>query len=162
MRTGRSPVLFLGSAVLAFPLIAGAPTQNQAAHLRDLMIDPYDSTLVALGKNIYQAHCASCHGTNLEGEPNWRTRKSNGRLPAPPHDASGHTWHHPDKMLFMMTKYGPSAVARRAYQSGMPPFVGTLTDREIVAALAYIKSTWPPHIRQRNAYINRMYHERMR
>ena len=27
-------------------------------------------------------------------------------LPAPPHNETGHTWHHPDEMLFAITKYG--------------------------------------------------------
>ncbi len=43
------------------------------------------------GHLLYLAHCASCHGANLEGEPRWKVRRDDGRLPAPPHDASGHT-----------------------------------------------------------------------
>ena len=38
------------------------------------------------GEENYQAHCASCHGVDLEGQPNWRTMKADGSLPAPPHD----------------------------------------------------------------------------
>ena len=62
--------------------------------------DPNDAAQVAEGRAVYAAQCASCHGANLEGQPDWRVRLPNGRLPAPPHDASGHTWHHPDKALF--------------------------------------------------------------
>lgn len=46
---------------------------------------------IALGKTVYDASCASCHGAKLEGQPDWRNRRPDGRLPAPPHDASGHT-----------------------------------------------------------------------
>jgi hypothetical protein len=53
--------------------------------------DPTDPTLVTRGKVVYAEQCASCHGTNLEGQPNWRHRLPNGRMPAPPHDATGHT-----------------------------------------------------------------------
>ena len=66
----------------------------------ELHIDPSNPRQVALGKQIYDQHCGRCHGANLEGQPNWRTRKPDGRMPAPPHDASGHTWEHTDAQLF--------------------------------------------------------------
>jgi mono/diheme cytochrome c family protein len=99
-------------------------------------------------------HCAACHGPHLEGQPNWQTPKSDGRLPAPPHDASGHTWHHSDAELFRVTKHGMSAVAP-GHQSDMPGFAGVLTDAEIVAVLDYIKSTWPDRERQYQEMRNR-------
>lgn len=118
-------------------------------------LDPGDPALVALGEGVYGKHCASCHGANLEGQPGWRQRKPDGRLPAPPQNASGHTWHHPDELLFDLTKFGPAAVAGGAYESDMPGFEGTLTDREIIAALSFIKSRWPDSIRRRQTEISR-------
>ncbi len=59
-----------------------------------------------LEKEIYLKYCASCHGEQLQGQSNWRQRDAEGYLPAPPHDESGHTWHHSDTYLFLMTKYG--------------------------------------------------------
>ncbi|WP_425327194.1 c-type cytochrome [Rhodopseudomonas palustris] len=44
------------------------------------------------GRAIYEQHCASCHGANAEGAPNWQERDARGELPAPPHNAEGHTW----------------------------------------------------------------------
>lgn len=84
----------------------------------------------------------------LEREPNWRQRLPSGRMPAPPHDASGHTWHHPDAVLFAIAKNGLVAgvTAPRGYESDMPAFGRMLSDEEIVAVLAYIKSTWPENI----------------
>ncbi|MCA8927283.1 MAG: cytochrome c [Alphaproteobacteria bacterium] len=113
-------------------------------------IDANDAELVALGRDVYRAQCASCHGLDMRGEPNWQQRKPNGRLPAPPHNETGHTWHHPDSVLFALTKYGLSAVAGRPVTTDMPAFEGTLSDREIAASLAYIKSTWPLEIRRRH------------
>jgi hypothetical protein len=78
-----------------------------------------------------------------EGQPDWRRRQANGRLPAPPHDESGHTWHHPDHVLFGITQKGlvpPHSPGD--YESDMPAFGGKLTDEEIWAVLAYIKSYW--------------------
>ncbi|MDX1575759.1 MAG: cytochrome c [Kiloniellales bacterium] len=106
-----------------------------------------DPEQLALGERVYVEACASCHGADLEGQPNWRVRQANGRLPAPPHDESGHTWHHPDQQLFEMTKLGIEALAPEGYESDMPAFAETLTDEEIWAVLAYIKSTWPTEIR---------------
>jgi mono/diheme cytochrome c family protein len=88
-------------------------------------------------------HCAACHGVKLEGQPDWRRRLPNGRLPAPPHDESGHTWHHPDSVLFGITKNGLlPPYAPTGYESDMPAFGDKLADEEIWAVLAYIKSRW--------------------
>lgn len=119
-----------------------------------IALTPDDPAAVALGEQIYGAHCASCHGDQLEGQPNWRQRGPDGRLPAPPHDAGGHTWHHPDLQLFRLTAVGPSGLTGGSYASDMPGFAGILTDGEIIAVLSYIKSTWPPEIRQRHDQIN--------
>ncbi len=103
---------------------------------------------IAAGKIVYGDQCAVCHGVNLEGQDNWRARKADGRLPAPPHDPSGHTWHHPDAVLFAVTKHGLQAMAGPGYQSDMPAYADILTDQEIMDVLSYIKSTWPEDIRR--------------
>jgi mono/diheme cytochrome c family protein len=114
------------------------------------MADPRDPKVAALGKHVYEEHCAVCHGKNGEGQPNWRQRKPDGTLPAPPHDGSGHTWHHSDEQNFKYTKFGGAALALRGFKSGMPGFKDVLSDREIRAALAHIKTFWPRHIRERH------------
>ena len=126
-------VVFLAGAI-AFALYEARST-----------IDPGDEAMVAVGKQVYDRHCASCHGANLEGQANWRERLPNGRMPAPPHDASGHTWHHPDAVLFGIVKEGlvPGRYAPPKYESDMPAFGRSLPDEEVRAVLAYIKSSWP-------------------
>ena len=115
------------------------------------VVIPYtDSEAVALGKRVYDEACASCHGAELEGQKNWRQRLPNGRMPAPPHDESGHTWHHVDQQLFELTKYGVEPFAPDGYESDMPGFKDILSDEEILASLAYIKSTWPPSVQKRH------------
>jgi mono/diheme cytochrome c family protein len=108
---------------------------------------PSPSKEIALGQVLYAKHCASCHGKNLEGQPNWMERLPTGRMPAPPHDATGHTWHHADSDLFLITKKGVEAIVP-GYESDMPPFEGVLSDHEIEAILAYIRSTWPERERE--------------
>jgi mono/diheme cytochrome c family protein len=110
-----------------------------------------DPETVTLGSQVYAANCAACHGVDLEGQPDWRKAGPEGRLPAPPHDATGHTWHHDDDTLFRLTKYGVAKlIGDPDYASDMPIYVGILTDEEIVAALSYIKSSWPQDIRVRH------------
>ncbi|MCO5108823.1 MAG: cytochrome c [Burkholderiaceae bacterium] len=119
-------------------------------------IDPDDARLVALGREVYAKHCASCHGANLEGQPDWRSRGPNGRMPAPPHDASGHTWHHPGDVLFGIVKEGVQKYAPPGYQSDMPAYAGVLSDEQIVAVLSYVKSTWPADVRRRHDELERL------
>ena len=89
-------------------------------------------------------------------QPNWRERGPDGRLPAPPHDPSGHTWHHPDELLFRITKHGVAKAANlKDYASAMPAYDGVLSDAEIVAALSWIKAQWPADIRARHDELNR-------
>lgn len=108
-----------------------------------------DDAVLAQGREIYDRHCASCHGANLEGQPDWTKRLASGRMPAPPHDASGHTWHHPSQVLFDLVKDGVAKHAPPGYESDMPAFDGTLSDAQIRAVLAYIHSTWPEDVRRR-------------
>lgn len=119
-------------------------------------IDPDDARLVALGREVYAKHCASCHGANLEGQPDWRSRGPNGRMPAPPHDASGHTWHHPGDVLFWIVKEGVQKYAPPGYQSDMPAYAGVLSDEQIVAVLSYVKSTWSADVRRRHDELERL------
>lgn len=107
------------------------------------------------GAAVYQRFCSLCHGKNLEGQPDWRTRKADGRLPAPPHDARGHTWHHPDEVLFGIVKYGMvPPYAPDGYASDMPAWGSTLNDADIQAVLAYIKSRWPEEQRRYQEEVN--------
>ena len=108
------------------------------------------------GALIYQTRCASCHGVHLEGQANWRERGADGRMPAPPHDSSGHTWHHPDDVLIRITKEGVAkAVGLPDYATNMPAFGDSLSDADIVAVLSWIKSQWTPETQRHHDDINR-------
>jgi mono/diheme cytochrome c family protein len=148
---GRASLLVLGPAVLL-----GAGLIAYLIVTRDTgQADPGDQAQVARGMEIYARHCAACHGEELEGQPDWRIRMANGRLPAPPHDGSGHTWHHPDAALFGITRQGLiPPYAPEGYQSDMPGFAGTLTDADIWAVLAFIKSRWPEEMQKFQQDIN--------
>lgn len=144
------------AAILALIAIAAIWWFGFAANTKITRIQPDNAELVTLGGPIYAKQCASCHGKNLEGQvPNWRERLPDGSIAAPPHDPSGHTWHHPDSQLFDVTKRGRLKASGGTVRSNMPGFEETLSDREIWAVLSYIKSRWPAPIRQRHDDINR-------
>ena len=109
---------------------------------------------VEAGRTLYVQHCAACHGVNLEGQPDWRSPNANGLYPAPPHDETGHTWHHDDAMLTDYITRGGQAVLDDmgvAFTSGMPGFAEVLDEDEIEAILGFIKSTWPERVRKAQA-----------
>lgn len=128
-------------AVIAFAFIATSAMADHELENRDH----------AVGQSIYADRCASCHGVNLEGQPNWRSMDENGILPAPPHDRTGHTWHHDNQLLFDYTKLGgEGALAARGmtnFKSGMPAFDDVMSDEEIWDVLGFIQSTWSDEIK---------------
>lgn len=89
-----------------------------------------------------------------EGQPDWPQRDRDGYLPAPPHDAAGHNWHHPDGQLIAITMYGSEVIAGGGCKSRMDGYDQILSDQEIVNVLAYIKSTWPDAVIRRHNEIN--------
>ena len=94
------------------------------------------------GKQVYLQNCAACHGNTGEGQPNWMVRGADGRYPAPPHDNTGHTWHHSDGLLFRIVKHGGASLNIPNFESGMPAFEGKLQDQEIQAVIIYLKTLW--------------------
>ena len=117
---------------------------------------PYtDPARIAEGKTLYVDYCASCHGANLEGQqPNWQDRDADGYLPAPPHDETGHTWHHDNALLIRIVREGTEAIVGGTYKSNMMGFGDVLSDDEIASILGYIKSTWPAQVQDIHNEIN--------
>jgi len=130
-------LIVLGGAV---PGLAGLVSAQAQTPPPAPQADPDNAEQVALGQQVYASFCAGCHGGNLEGQPNWRQRLPLGNFPAPPHDESGHTWHHADQWLFELVKYGGKYHAPPRYRSAMPAYQELLSDAEIWAVLGFIKS----------------------
>jgi mono/diheme cytochrome c family protein len=77
-------------------------------------------------------------------------------MPAPPHDATGHTWHHANDILFRIVREGSAAVVGGGYHSDMPGFADLLSDDESRAVLAYIASMWPNRERAFHDEVSRL------
>jgi mono/diheme cytochrome c family protein len=95
----------------------------------------------ARGAELYERHCVACHGGATGGEIS--------DIP-PVHNAEGHTWHHADCDLVDITLEG--LPPREGYPQ-MPAFEGQLTEDEVHAILAHIKSWWEPGQREHQAEI---------
>ena len=152
----RLNLVILSAIAISAPAAIAAFAQAQDGNVRTADVtflgQPVTAEQIIRGKEIYAENCASCHGANLEGQPDWKRRLENGRMPAPPHDESGHTWHHSDQDLFAITKLGVGGVVP-GYESDMLAFGDILSDEDITAVLAFIKSTWPERQRDVQARI---------
>jgi mono/diheme cytochrome c family protein len=150
-KKGLIVVVFAAAAGLFW--MFGGPGGGPAAG-----VDADDKAKVARGGAVYAEQCAACHGADLEGQPDWRKPNADGTLKAPPHDETGHTWHHPDKDMFDYTRKGGQTLAPPGFKSAMPAFGrdfgGVLEDGDIWAVLSYIHSRWPAKVRQRQGQIN--------
>ena len=161
MRSVRlsAAALLGGAALLAAGgmwLLAGAPlpgrSGDDAEVARDTGLDP---ALVARGSAIYQANCARCHGERGEGQPNWKVSNPDGTVPPPPHDATGHTWHHADGLLYRIVHDGGKIYESGGFKSQMPAWGDTLSPDEIRAVITYLKTLWGPKERAIQAEASR-------
>jgi mono/diheme cytochrome c family protein len=109
---------------------------------------PLDSASIKSARAIYGQYCASCHGENAEGAPDWKERGAHGELPAPPHDAEGHTWRHSDATLHEMVAKGWRDPFNKTKRLTMPGFGDALSAEQIRAVITYLKTLWTPE--QRN------------
>ena len=138
-------LIWLLGALIVLILSSCAQTPTPLTNPQGTPLPPVptlDATQVNLGRQVYQANCASCHGANAEGAPNWKTPDAEGNFPPPPHDDAGHTWHHPDRVLHEIIRDGFADPLRPGSPKRMPPFGDKLSDAETRAVMAYFKSLW--------------------
>jgi mono/diheme cytochrome c family protein len=145
---GWAPALW--ASLLTMSGTALCDDASEAAHFADAT----NVALVTRGKQVYRDFCASCHGRNLQGQPLWQLEDKFAGQRAPAHNETGHTWQHGDEDLFRKTKYGRFPSEPNDVPSAMPAFADALDDRQIMAALAFIKSRWPLGLRAAQATLN--------
>lgn len=122
-------------------LFGNMPLRNSPVTLAGTTVPPVPTLhaeWLAEGKLLYAQHCASCHGIAMEGVADWKKPLADGSLRSPPHDSSGHTWHHEDSLLLSIIAHGGDPT----YNSKMPAFQETLTEEQMAAILEFIKSSW--------------------
>lgn len=110
-----------------------------------------DTSRLEEGERIYQQYCASCHGSEGEGQPNWERQNAQGELPAPPHRPEGHTWKHSDDMLYRIIAEGWRDPWNKTERLTMPAFEDVLTPAEIRSVINFLKSLWTSEQRHHQA-----------
>ena len=122
----------VGALLGALALVAGVATAAQRW---------FTPEIAASGEPVYRAHCARCHGPAGEGAGDWRRRDASGRFPPPPLDGSGHTWHHPIRILLHVIENGSPGG-----QGNMPAWKDVLSREEILSVIAWFQSRWPDEV----------------
>jgi mono/diheme cytochrome c family protein len=141
-------------AIVAVLSLLTFTSAHATADTTDHFADADNDALTAKGADVYAQNCSSCHGRRLQGQALWQLRDQYEGRRAPPHDSTGHTWQHSDEDLFYMTKNGHFPAAPPGLKSYMPAFAQSLSDGDIVAVLAFIKSRWPTGLRASQSMLN--------
>jgi len=91
-------------------------------------------SVMALGSELYERHCADCHGADGEGRPpEYPPLAGNRSLTMRPAVNS----------IRMVLNGGfPPGTAGNPRPYGMPPFRPTLNDDEVAAVVSYIRNSW--------------------
>lgn len=132
-----------GGAMRLLPLLLPAC----AAAIASQAMAAQPSSEIELGRQLYQTHCASCHGRSGEGQLDWQKADAAGELPAPPHDSTGHTWRHTDRELEVMIEMGWRDPFNATSRLTMPAFDSVLPRSDVRAIITYLKTLWTPQER---------------
>jgi len=101
----------------------------------------YSEAQVDMGKTVFNANCAICHGAGAAATSEWRDPMADGRYPPPPLNGTAHASHHPLDALRLQINQGGSQLG-----GWMPSMDGSLTDEQVDGVIAYIQSLWPDRI----------------
>ena len=137
MRRWYQTSLVLAALVASTALIAACDESEPVAVSSSEQSDAVSGPRT--GSQIFASTCAVCHGAEGEGADDWMVRDEDGRLPPPPLNGDGHTWHHSDGVLYRIVSEGGAGIG---FGSNMPGFKGQLTREEIIAVIEYVKTLW--------------------
>lgn len=142
---------FVAFAFLLILLAAGCAALNAPSPAPTLVnqygtpipaVPTLDANQVARGKQAYRANCGRCHGENGVGDLNWKVPDKDLNYPPPPHNDTGHTWHHADRVLYEAIRDGLRDPLKPNSELRMPAFGNTLSEADMRALIVYFKSLW--------------------
>lgn len=153
MRSPQNQGPRLRYAILLLPLLAafaaawrlGPQAQPPAQPTAAVPAQPPGlSRVEETGKRLYVAICAYCHGVNGDG---FGLNAPNLAVPPRDHTDASYMASRTDEQLFAVIKYGGGAQGR---SNLMPPWGGRLSDREITALVAYVRTLPGTPAKQQN------------
>ncbi len=140
---GVAQIALVVVSIMVTAACSTASRQRSSATRPPAPLPRLDPAQAAGGRQVYVQYCATCHGADAEGAPNWQSPDTRGNLPAPPHNDSGHTWRHSDAQLREIIRNGLRDPFNKTPELTMPPFTQErLGDRDLEAVLVYFKSLW--------------------
>ena len=92
------------------------------------------SLLLSLGKTVYDAQCASCHGATGVGKP--------PHYPPLANNQSIQMTSAVNPIRMVLNGGYPPGTAKNPMPYGMPPFAQSLSDNEVAAVVTYIRTSW--------------------
>jgi len=119
-------------------LVAGMSLTTMAAQVPRRW---FGDDQVRAGAALFQRHCAECHGSEAQGDPNWTRIGADGKYPPPPLNGTAHSWHHPLAVLRQTVRDGGATVGGR-----MPPFRDKLNADQIDSLIAFFQAKWPDQV----------------
>lgn len=148
-RLGPKGRFLVAASIIAAAITAGSVYWDRWSNDHATAADHANPAQVALGHSLYDQHCAFCHGQDLAGKPGWDGEYPSGGRPALPLDGSGAIDRLGDRDLFDVTKFGGQPFSPPSYRNDMPGFEGRLSDADLWAIVAFVKSRWPEAVRER-------------
>jgi len=130
---GTRMIAVLAAAPAAFRILVACGSEPASSPETDALVR---------GEAIYDQHCAECHGSDGEGAANWQRQNADNTYPAPPHDSTGHTWHHSNGYLFRTIQGEGGAFDFTGFKSAMPSFGDRLDPQDIRTVIDHLKSMW--------------------
>jgi cytochrome c553 len=118
----------------------------------------FTDPVLVLGEYQYNLVCAHCHGYEGQGQLAESIPQTEllGMHTVPAHNADSHVYQHPDQLLIRVIKEG---VQNPLSHFPMPAFEGALTDEQINAIIAYIKTWWTDEQRAHQAEVTQRWAE---
>lgn len=140
-----SMLLFIAVSLVACDQPSSTPvtggTSVQVAQAGTTPRPKKDFAAFMQGGSLFRKNCAQCHGNLAQGGPNWRQANSKGKMPPPPLNGTGHTWHHSKTALAQTIRNGTLHIG-----GSMPPWRSTMTDKEIDMTIDWFQSRWSDEI----------------
>lgn len=131
-RTAMSAFQWTGTACLVMVIFVGTNTMpfRLEAPMPDVNPLPASAEVVGRGEELFQQHCAVCHGPEGRGDG-----PQASELPRAPDDLRIHVPMHSDRQLFGFIRDGIP-------QAGMPAFEGMLTEEDTWSVLHYLRANF--------------------
>ena len=108
--------------------------QDTPPPVRSTVPGAESSLLASLGKTVYDARCASCHGAQGEGKP--------PHYPPLAGNQSIQMESAVNAIRMVLNGGYPPGTAGNPMPYGMPPFATLLSDNEVAAIVTYIRTAW--------------------